>query len=232
MIIDIEPGTFGGPLRNGDMIGLCNVLQYLRVTSGDIKFHMKPGTISQEDYCVQFFNFLKTTTDFFSEEPGGNSLSWRKINIWDYRAISGDVVSIKNTYDIKKKIVIFPLFDAPYNSYRNWPKQVFDKVIEDYNNPMYNDYEKIICHKTPLNIPGYKDSSDFMENVYHIMESEIFVGGETGTTIFASSLDRPPKELIYYYSNRALLHTTPFHLLTGRGNMKNYWLDYEGSFWG
>jgi hypothetical protein len=232
MIIDIEPGTFGGPLRNGDMIGVCNVIQHLRKSHNEIKFHMKTGTISQEDYCIKFFEFLKSNTDLFSDNPSGNSLPWRNVNIWDYRAISGDVVSIDNTCEMKKKIVIFPLFDAPYNNYRNWPTQVFYNIIEQYNSPNYSDYEKVICHSTPLNIAGYVDSSDFNENIKHIMESEIFVGGETGTTVFASSLDRPPKELIYYYSNRALLHTTPFHLLAGKGKMKNYWLDYERTVWG
>lgn len=231
MIIDIEPSTFGGPLRNGDMIGLCNVIQHLRKSHGEIKFYMKNGTISQEDYCINFFEFLKTKTDLFSEVPSGNSLSWRNVNIWDYRAISGDVVSIDNNHIMKKKIVIFPLFDAPYNIYRNWPKPVFENIIQEYNSPEYSDYEKIICHKTPLGISGYTDSCDFIDNINHIMDSEIFVGGETGTSVYASSLNRPPKELIYYFSNRALIHTTPFYLFEGKGKMKNYWLDYEGTTW-
>lgn len=231
MIIDIEPGTFGGALRNGDMIGLCNVVQHLRKSSEKIKFHMKPGTISSEDYCVKFFDFLKKQTDLFSDSPSGNSLNWRKVNIWDFRAISGDVVSINNTSEMKKKIVIFPLFDAPYNNYRNWPRQVFESILEEYNQTKYSEYEKVICNRTPLSVSGYTNSSDFMENIKHIMECEIFVGGETGTSVFASALDRPPKEIIYYYSNRALMHTTPFHVLKGKGEMRFYWLDYEGTQW-
>lgn len=231
MIIDIEPRTFGGPLRNGDMIGVCNVIQHLRKSNGEVKFYMKDGTISQEDYCIKFFNFLKSKTNLFSENPSGNSLAWRNVNLWDFRAISGDVVSLDNEQPMKKKVVIFPLFDAPYNNYRNWPKKVFDNIVQEYSDTQYSDYEKIICNKTPLNIQGFIDSCDFIENVNHIMDCEIFVGGETGTTMFASALDRPPKKLIYYYSNRALLHTTPFHLLGGKGEMRNYWLDYEGTVW-
>ena len=63
------------------------------------------------------------------------------------------------------------------------------------------------------------------------MDAEIFIGGDTGTTHFAFSLDRAPKELLYYGSSRALVHTLPFHLLNGKGRMSNYWLDFEGTTW-
>ena len=35
MIINIEPGTFGGPLRNGDLLGVCNVLEHIRKTNNN-----------------------------------------------------------------------------------------------------------------------------------------------------------------------------------------------------
>jgi hypothetical protein len=40
MIINIEPGTFGGPLRMGDLVGVCNVVAHLR------KKHNQPKVVS------------------------------------------------------------------------------------------------------------------------------------------------------------------------------------------
>jgi hypothetical protein len=232
MIINIVPGTFGGPLRNGDMIGLLNVVEHLRKQDPTIKLHMRENTISNVDYCKKMFQFLVDKTDYFSLEPGEKDLAWRKINLWDFRDISGDVGVIKNTETKTKKIVIFPLFDAPYNTYRNWPQPVFQSILADIDkDEKYNDYEKVLCHVTPLNISGWKDSTDFIENLYHIMTAEVFIGAETGSAVFASALDKPPQNLIYYYSSRGLIHTLPFNVLKGKGELKTYWGNFEGTTW-
>jgi ADP-heptose:LPS heptosyltransferase len=231
MIINIVPGTFGGPLRNGDMIGLLNVVEHLRKQDPTIKLHMAENTISNVDYCKKMFQFLVDKTDYFSLEPGEKNLAWRKINLWDFRDISGDIGVIKNTETPTKKIVIFPLFDAPYNTYRNWPQHVFQEIISTIDNDeKYNDYEKIMCHVTPLNINGWKDSTDFMDNLYHIMSAEMFIGAETGSAVFASALDKSPN-LIYYYSSRGLIHTLPFNVLKGKGELRTYWGNFEGTTW-
>ena len=53
----------------------------------------------------------------------------------------------------------------------------------------------------------------------------------TGSSHFAWSLDKGPKQLLYYGSSRGLIHTLPFYLLQGKGKMSTYWLDCEGSTW-
>ena len=231
MILNINLGVFGGPLRNGDLLAVCNVVEHLRKQIPNLKFHMKQNSISSEDYVRKMYDFLLQNTDFFSLEPGNEDLKWNRINLWDYRSISGDVATIKNKEKIEKKIVICPLFDAPYNVYRNWPIEFFYNLIQSYND--YDNYEKIICINKPLNqeFVGWKYSTDFAENLRHIQTAEYFIGAETGTSIFASLLDPAPPNLIYYYSGRGLLHTTPFHILNGKGQMKSYWLDFEGSTW-
>ena len=238
-IINIEPGTFGGPLRNGDMIGVANVVEYLRKIKKDptIKFHIKnawPQGISSEKYCQDFHSWMIAMTDYFSAFEGEQSLPWRRVNLWDFRDISGDLVKIPNNTPMKKKIVVFPLFDAPYNTYRNWPNILFEDIIDKYNTNEYDDYEKIICVKDRHNRPDYrkwKYSHDFMENIQHILEAEIFVGGDTGTSHFAWALDRGPAELIYYNSSRGLVHTLPFYLTQGKGKLNTYWLDFESTQW-
>ncbi|NBP55622.1 hypothetical protein EBU71_03600 [bacterium] len=234
MIINIEPGTFG-TIRNGDMIGVANVLEHIRKTNNNplIQFHLKPGNVSSDTHCQTFYEIMLKMTNYFSTEPGDQSLPWRKVNIWDFRDISGDLVKIPNSAPMEKKIAVFPLFDAPYNQWRNWPKQVFEQIIEKFSSEEYKDYEKIICQKGHFSescpYSGWRYSTNFVQNYYHITTAEIFVGGDTGSSHFAWALDRGPKELLYYGSSRGLIHTLPFYLLEGRGKMVTYWLDFEGT---
>lgn len=234
MIINIRKGVFGDCIRNGDLIAVANVVEHLRKVNNnpDIRFWIDPSATSSEIYVQDFHSFLIDTTNYFSTFEGTEELPWKRVNLWDFRDISGDLVKIPNNKEMKKKIVIFPLSDAPYNTYRNWPSHVFTQLIEKYSSDQYNEYERIICSKDgycPNEI--WKVSGDIVENLTHIMESEIFVGGDTGTTHFAFALDKPPKELLYYNSSRGLVHTLPFYLMQGKGKMATYWLDFENTSW-
>lgn len=235
MIINIEPGTFGGPLRNGDLLGVCNVVEHIRKVNGNpyIRFYLKTEAVSTERYVQDFHTFLLFETNYFSSHPGQETLPWRNVNVWDFRDICGDMVKVPNKKEMEKKIAIFPLFDATYNTYRNWPPKLLETICKKYSATEYDDYEKLICvGKYPfgheeLISAHFKYSFDFMENINHIQTAEIFVGGDTGTTHFAFSLDRGPKDMLYYNSSRALVHTLPFYLLEGKGKMATYWLDFE-----
>jgi len=236
MIINIEPGTFG-TVRNGDMIAVANVLEHIRKTNNNptIQFHLKPGNVSSDTHCQTFYEIMLKMTNYFSTEPGEQSLPWRKVNVWDFRDICGDLIKIPNNAPMEKKIAVFPLFDAPYNQWRNWPKNVYEQIIAKYSTEEYKDYEKVICKKGESTegcpFEGWRYSTNFVQNYYHITTAEIFVGGDTGSSHFAWALDKGPKDLIYYGSSRALVHTLPFYLLQGKGRMANYWLDFEGTKW-
>jgi hypothetical protein len=236
MIINIEPGTFG-TVRNGDMIAVANVLEHIRKTNNNplIRFHLKPGSVSEDTHCQTFYEIMLKMTNYFSTEPGEQSLPWRKVNVWDFRDICGDLVKIPNNAPMEKKIAVFPLFDAPYNQWRNWPKDVYEQIIAKYSTEEYKDYEKVICKKgeptESCPFDGWRYSTNFVQNYYHITTAEIFVGGDTGSSHFAWALDKGPKDLIYYGSSRGLIHTLPFYLLHGKGRMTNYWLDFEGTKW-
>ena len=233
-IINIEPGTFGGPLRMGDLVGVCNVVEHLRKVNNnpEIRFHVRAEATSTDRNVQDFHSFLIGMTDYFSSFEGQESLPWRKVNLWDFRDISGDLVKIPNHKEMIKKIVVFPLTDAPYNTYRNWPSHVFSQILEKYSSPEYDDYEKIICSKNGFAANDkWKVSTDIISNLIHIMDAEIFIGGDTGTSHFAWALDRAPKDLIYYNSSRGLVHTLPFYLMQGKGRMSTYWLDCEGTTW-
>ena len=233
-IINIEPGTFGGPLRMGDLVGVCNVVEHLRKVNNnpEIRFHVRAEATSTDRNVQDFHSFLISQTDYFSAFEGQQSLPWRRVNLWDFRDISGDLVKIPNNKPMKKKIVIFPLFDAPYNVYRNWPRELLKQLIEKYNTEEYKDYNKVVCTKDPTYFgEEWINSTDILENLNHIMDAEIFIGGDTGTSHFAWSLDRAPKDLIYYNSSRGLIHTLPFYLMQGKGRMSTYWMDFEGTTW-
>lgn len=231
MIYNIKVGAFGGQLRAGDLIGVANVVEHMRKTDITTQFYLESDAVKQSDYCQIFYNFLLKNTDYFSPTPGDCDLPSRRINLFDFRDISGDLVKIHNTKEKKKKIVVFPLFDAPYNTYRNWPSHVFISILDSFNKDEYKDYEKIICSNKPFDIPDWKSSTDFLDNIHHIMETEVFVGGDTWSSHFAGSIDNGPKNLLYYYSSRSLIHALPFHYLNGKGNLKTYWLDFEGTTW-
>ena len=236
MILNIKKGTFGDCIRNGDLIAVANIVEYFRKQPEftDVKFYLMPDAIGSADYIQKFYQFLLENTDYFSISPGEKLLTWNKLNVWDFRDICGDLVKIKNSLVPEKKIVVFPVFDAPYNAWRNWPKEVFERILTEYDTEEYKDYEKIVCLsdkiQTSGNIGNWKVSQDFMSNIYHIMSAETYIGGDTGTSHFAWALDKPPKNLIYYSSSRGLVHTLPFYALEGRGKIKSYWLDFEGGW--
>jgi hypothetical protein len=239
-IINIEPGTFGGPLRNGDLIGVANVVEHLRQTNDSkLQFHIKDEAISPEKYVREFYSFLLNQCDYFTNNVGTESLPWRRVNIWDFRDIIGDCVKIPNDKKTEFKIVVCPVFDAPYNTYRNWTKPIFERILKQCEQEYPENFERIICI-SPNNIINLQEfdlskwiiSTDFITNINHIMTTSTFIGGDTGTSHFAWSLDKGPKELIYYNSSRGLLHTLPFYLISGKGTIKTYWLDFEGTTWG
>jgi hypothetical protein len=229
MIINVSQETFGGTIRNGDMIAAANIVEHLRrIEHKPIRFYFEPGTISSAQHCQDFHSWMIAHTDYFSAFQGENKLSWQKVNLWDFRDICGDLVKIENAYVKEKKIVICPIFDAPYNLYRNWPTQLFLDLIKKYDN---YDGEKVLVSDKQFNIPGWTDSSNLIESLKHIMTAEVYVGGDTGLSHFVGALDQGP-EAIYYTSSRGLLHTTPFYWMTEKkGTMKTYWLDFEGTKW-
>lgn len=237
MIFNITGETFGGRCRNGDLIGVTNVVRHLQMKHGDndIKFYMSPDSVQESEHCQKFLGWLQDNTSFFSKEPSENTLAWKRVNIWDFRGISGDVVRINNPLQAESKVCVFPLFDAPYNNYRNWHKELYDSVVHMCRD-RYKDLKKVICisdakYLHGLDTEGFEVSTDFMDNINHILTSAAFIGGDTGTSHFCSVLTDGPVEKTYLYSGRGLLHTIPFYVLEGQGKLIRFWGDFEGTTW-
>lgn len=225
MIVNITPNNFGGRLRNGDIVAALNFCESVRIKNPEVKFYLPHDSVSPTDYCFKFRDWITEKVDILTNTPGNNFLNVSGINLWDSRTITGDIFKIKNE-NIKKKICIFPLFDAPYNVYRNWSVEMLQSFIDHYMNDKYKDYEKYICINKQISNVDLKDfrySHDFLENLNHLMECSHYVGGETGMSVLASVLDNNDRILNYYYSSVGLLHTIPLYVLEGKkGHLNLY----------
>lgn len=229
MIYNVIPGTFNNyGIRNGDLICIINFVQWFRKKQNNpkIQVYLSPGVLVDQDYVTKFYEFIAKQSDCFSRVPGKQQLPYHELMLWDFRDITGDHATVHNTEHMKKKVVVFPIYDAEYHNYRNWTQKLINEVLEEYS-AKYPDHEKWLCAKdkppSDLNLRGFEVSTGFYDNIYHIMEAEVFVGGDTGTSHFAAALDPGPKELIYYYNGRGMLHTLPFHVLNGKGILKRFW---------
>lgn len=235
MIYNVPVDAFG-PLgtRNGDLIAICNIVEWMRKEKNDpsIQFYI-PHVYGKEEYIDKFYSFLCGKTDYLTKTRGQRLLEFHNIGVWDFRDIIGDHVVIKNDHVQQKKVVVFPVYDAQYNVQRNWSIEIMDTILNECREK-YPNHQKIICAK---DIPpeglfdstDFKISTDFMSNIGHIMDAEVFYGGDTGVSHFASVLDKGP-ELHYIYSSRCLIHTLPFYFLSERkGNLRTFWLDFHGN---
>ncbi len=232
MIYNVSRGTFGDTLRMGDLIAVANVIEHFRMLekNSEIKFHIEKQSIQPIFYCHEFYNWLVDNTNYFSAQPGEDYLPWRNVNLWDYRDISGDLVSIENKFVISDKVVVCPVYNAKYNVYRNWPSSVLNDIIVQCVK-QYPTYEKVLLTPDDIKIEGFVTSNNLKDNLEHIMTSRVYIGGDTGLSHFAGALDRGP-EPIYWVSSRGLIHTTPINWYTKKkGTLRTYWLDFENTKW-
>lgn len=231
MIYNVAAENFGC-LRMGDIIALANVVEHFRQSenNANIKFHLLENSTQPDNYVQEFRQWMTENTDYFSLNSGEVGIPWLRVNLWDYRDISGDLVKISNPYQLENKIVIAPLFDAAYNQYRNWPKSVYDNII-NHVNEKYPTWDKVIVHKNLTGDSGFRASHNLTSSLHEIMTAKVYFGGDTGLSHFVGALEHGP-DPIYYTSSRGLLHTTPFNWIEKKkGTIKTYWLDFERTIW-
>ena len=214
-------------IKNGDLVALINILEHLRIRENDpkLQFFVEPTALHQAEYCKQFYEFIKKETDYFSSVRGRDTLNIRLKSVWNYRMALGDIVKLKINREKQKKISIFPLFDAVTNPARNWPIELAQEIINRFSGPDYADYTKVFCGKVlpkSLDLRDFAVSGNFKANLSHLLSSEIYVGGDTGMTHFANSLENGPKT-IFYIPKDSARNTYPLHFEQGELNF------YEGT---
>ena len=222
VVINIRGDQFGGLLKIGDLIATLNVLAYMRKVNNNpyIKFYI-PDTALQndKDYVRILRDFIMENSDYISNSKGQYDFVGF-VEIWGFREAHGDLVDIISKFNLKKKICIFPLIDAHYNTERNFSKELLQEIINDYSTENFNDYEKYICIKDgpeDILIHDFKISNDFADNLQHLADCEYFIGGDTGTSHLAGTMNsNADKKYTFYYcygyhGGWVSSFTAPFH---------------------
>lgn len=246
--INVHPDLFGPPLtlgnlRMGDLIACCNFLEYLQPGYDNLQMYIPDESLFPSDHVFKMRNWLETNTNYITTKPnnlieidvypGTDETYPHMYNLWNIRQDVlvrrqnvfdiPDAVKIVNVVEIKQKVTICPLMDAPYNADRNWSMELLQNLINGWNYLSDHHYEMILISKEPiegLDIRKFVYSHDFETNLRHVMECDIFLGGDTGMSHFASALTRRPL-CKFYYPKSTYGTTNPFYWKT-KGHMVYY----------
>ena len=226
VILNIHKHHFS-TMRNGDLLAVCNMIAYLRKREKrqDIFAHVMNAAINPQPYNYLFRDFLIANSGYLSATPGVD-FHIPHVSIWDYRGGVGDHIAIDIPRTRVKKIAIFPLWDAAYNTYRNWQSspRLSQEIINRFSEPKYKAYEKVICtlHELPgLDYKDFQISRDFHQNIEHILTCMHYVGGDSGLSHFAGSLEHGPHLHYYMHGERGVFHSAPLNYLK-RGELLLY----------
>ena len=191
----------------------------------DISAHITAEAVNPQVYNRLFLDFLVSNTDYLTYSSG-IEFNIPHVSIWDHRGGVGDHVSISIPRKRFKKIAVFPLWDATYNTYRNWQTspRLTQEIIDRFSAPEFDGYEKLICSPHTMqgvNFRAFEFSTDFSQNIEHLLTCSNYVGGDSGLSHFAGSLVDGP--LLHYYMNgeRGVFHTAPLNYLI-RGELLLY----------
>lgn len=226
VVINITGHDFGGLLKMGDMIAVLNVLEYMRKVNQNpnIKFHIPDTALQTEkEYIKVFRDFVMNNSDYISPTPGDSTFVGF-VEIWSFREGHGDLIKINHNTPLVKKIAIFPLIDAVYNTERNFSPELLQEIINKYSATEYDEYAKVICIKDALpeniDVKSFTISHDFSTNLKHAVDCEYFIGGDTGVSHLVGAMNtNPDKKLIFYFKygyhgGWASSFTAPFNYMS------------------
>lgn len=236
--IRVYNGLFGpdlklAALRMGDLVAVCNFLEYIREKTDNPYLQMCiPDEVVWDDHCIEFRDWLIFNTDYvckYADQlielqivPGTDATYPYMYNLWNIRK---DVsVQRQNVFHIEDRVIlpgnknkeelliVCPLLDAPYNANRNWGLELTQKMINSYQ--WYDYFDKVIICKEPidgLDIKNFRYSHNFNDNLDLVAKCMIFYGGDTGFSHFAGALQPGPKYLNYLYPKDTYGTTYPFY---------------------
>ena len=203
--------TNAGPLRMGDLTFMLYRFEYERRNNPThyLKYHLPDNLVCVNeswgkvtaDFRLHYKWWLEERTDYLSKTPGQESCPIEGLSAWSLLPVLKNLVNIDNPEPMKKKIAVFPLIDARYDQERNWPRRVLDDILKEYS--QYEGYERVICcaHQLEsINTYNFTLSTNFHDNLQHLLECEIFVGGATGFSVLAGALNNSERKLQYYYA--------------------------------
>lgn len=233
IILTCDEKNFGGYPKMGDLIAVLNIFQHIRNINNNqtIKFYLPDDVLFGHDYVKKFKTILENKTDYFSTVSGNIKLEG-SYELWSFREHHGEHIKISNNAPLMKKICIFPLLDANYDNQRNWPQSIFQQIIDEYADSRYDGYERLICCKhipDNIDIKNFTFSTNFDDNINHILTCEYYIGGATGLSLFNSVLENSFKKSIYYYHHGMhggweSVFSSPFYI-KNKGKLNFYTLD-------
>lgn len=237
--IRVYNGLFGpnltlAALRMGDLIAVCNFLEYLREKTDNptLQMHLPDEVVYPSEHCIKMRDWLEKNTDYITTQPdqlielqvapGTDATYSTMYNLWNIRKDVSiqrqnifhidDRVILPGDPDKVEMIVICPLLDAPYNANRNWSLELTQKFIDGYK--FYTQFKRVIICKEPipgLDIKNFQYSHDFNENLELVRKCSSYIGGDTGFSHFAGAISPGPKYLDYLYPKDTYGTTFPFN---------------------
>jgi len=203
-------GNFGH-VRMGDLIAVMAINEAMRQHYGkEILFNMSECPIDVNSrYLMKYFPERVTDTPGPDWPYGGNVWAW-----WDFiHRIMQVTLKIKNIYKNqydKKKAVVNPLMNAPYNADRNWNVLLVNKIVSALRDTGYDVVvvgEKRVVSEIPFTEENAKAISSVCGSIddttREIMTADVYVGGDTGITHFAATAGFAPKKLVAIYGNNS-----------------------------
>lgn len=245
--INVTQRLFGGALRAGDLLAACNFLEYIRKENNkpNLKLYIPDASVYNSKHCMQMRDFLLDVNNggylsSFPDQilnmeviPGTDPTYSDMYNLFNIRRdvltsrqnifTIPDAISIPSFLPKEKKIVVVPLMDAPYNISRNWTLKYLQDIIDTWTHKNEFIDEFILASKDiipGLNIGNFVYCHDYIDNIEHILDCSVYIGGDTGLSHLAGSLNPRPK-CIFHYPSNTYGTTNPFYWKT-LGNMIYY----------
>ena len=201
-------GNFGF-VRRGDLIAILAVIESLRFQySKKIRFNIVNMNEFLRDVARSFF-------DGYIHEKEGTEKCPIEGNVWVYYDYLHKFLDVRlrmpNKYKELKnpdiiKIVINPLFDAPYNRDRNWNPELFKKILNMLLS-LPEHYQIVVTGSSTQikNLPDLSNCRAVLNDIHASMEeistADVYIGGDTGLTHFASSVDKHPLLVVTLYGH-------------------------------
>jgi len=152
--------------------------------------------------------------DYFTRECATDTLRWRDVDVWDYRAFYGDHVDFKQSKKMHDMVCIFPVLDANYNEFRNWTPKLLEDLVCRYRDADGGGCQVYICcsaaaRRQMREVRGVTIVTDLAKNLELASSCSIFVGGDTGFAHLVGAIKNCSRKRHFVYSRKQAFQMLP-----------------------
>lgn len=221
----------------------------------NLRWYLPIELIHPQPHCMQMYSWLLNNTDYFTEYcpgvcppgyqfvnlpviPGTDATYNDMYNIWNIREdvltprqrvfnIPDTILLPNHEQGVWGKTVICPVMDAEYNHDRNWSLSLLQELVNNYDRTHMGPKCILSKEEIPgLNPKSFTYSHDYAENLKHIQTCQSYIGGDTGLSHFAGSLETGPTFRTYFYPDTTYgpvcplrwKHNSVLHLYCAKSN--------------